>query len=69
MGVGTPKYNGLKIMKVLELLRMLKELNIVAFDLVELNPLQDKTEITAFTAWEILYNFLAIGYNKENNEE
>lgn len=65
-GVGTPKYNGLKIMKVLEIIRRLNEFNIVAFDEVELNPLQDATGITGFIAWEILYNFLAIGLNKDN---
>ncbi len=65
-GVGTPKYNGLKIMKVLEVLRGLNQLNVVAFDEVELNPLQDASGITSFIAWEILYNFLAIGLNKDN---
>lgn len=68
-GVGTPKYNGLKLMKVLNLIRMLNELNIVAFDEVELNPLQDATGITGFISWEILYNFLAVGLNKENLEK
>lgn len=63
-GVGTPKYNGIKIMKTLEVLRGLKDINVVAFDLVELNPSQDASGITSFIAWEILYNFLAIGYNK-----
>ena len=65
-GVGTPKYNGLKIMKVLNVLRKLRNINVVGFDLVELNPLQDKTEITGFMAWEVLYNFLAVGLNKDN---
>ena len=64
-GVGTPKYNGLKIMKVLNVIRGLKDINIVAFDEVELNPLQDATGITSFIAWEVLYNFLAVGLNKE----
>lgn len=63
-GVGTPKYNGINFMKTLNLLRMLSEFNIVAFDLVELNPQQDASEITAYAAWEVLYNFLAVGYNK-----
>jgi agmatinase len=63
-GVGTPKYNGIKIMKVLDVLRGLKDINVVAFDEVELNPIQDASGITSFIAWEILYNFLAVGLNK-----
>lgn len=65
-GVGTPKYNGLKIMNVLNVLRGLKDIKVVAFDEVELNPLQDASGITSFIAWEILYNFLAVGLNKDN---
>ncbi len=65
-GVGTPKYNGLKIMKVLDVIRGLKDINVVGFDEVELNPVQDASGITSFIAWEILYNFLAIGLNKND---
>ncbi|MEG2310969.1 MAG: arginase family protein [Clostridia bacterium] len=64
VGVGTPKYNGLNGMKTLEVLRGLNMLNVVAFDLVELSPPHDTTGITAFMAWEVLYNFLAVGYKK-----
>ena len=56
----------IKIMKALEVIRGLKDINVVAFDLVELNPVQDASGITSFIAWEILYNFLAVGYNKNN---
>jgi agmatinase len=63
-GVGTPKYNGLKIMKVLDVIRGLRDINVVGFDEVELNPVQDASGITSFIAWEILYNFLAVGLNK-----
>lgn len=68
-GVGTPKYNGLDAMKTLEVIRALKEINVVAFDLVELNPPHDTTGLTAYMAWEILYNFLAVGLNKEKEIE
>lgn len=68
-GTGTPKYNGLKIMKTLEVLRGLKDFKVYAFDIVELCPDQDASGITSFIAWEILYNFLAIGYNKGKNNE
>ena len=63
-GVGTPKYNGIDFMKALELVRSLNEFKVKAFDLVELNPLQDTSDVTSFFAWEILYNFLALGLNK-----
>ena len=63
-GVGTPKYNGLDFMKTLDIIRSLNEFNVVAFDEVELNPLEDASNITSFMAWEILYNFLALGFNK-----
>jgi len=64
-GTGTPKYNGLKVMKVLNLLRRLNEIDVKAFDLVELSPDYDKAGITGFTAWEVLNNFLSFGYNKK----
>ncbi len=67
-GVGTPKYNGINGLKVLEVLRSFNKLNIVAFDLVELSPPHDTTGITAFMAWEVLYNFLAVGYNKNGKK-
>lgn len=65
-GTGTPKYNGINGLKALEVLRGLNNINVVAFDLVELSPAHDTTGITAFMAWEVLYNFLAVGYKKGN---
>ena len=53
-------------MKTLEVLRSLKDINTVAFDLVELSPSHDPSGVTAFMAWEVLYNFLAVGYKKED---
>lgn len=69
MGTGTPKYNGINGMKTLELIRRLKEFTIVGFDVVELCPRQDATGVTSFIAWEILNNFLSLGYDssKRNN--
>ena len=68
-GVGTPKYNGINGMKALEVIRSLNRLNVVAFDLVELSPPHDPTGVTAFMAWEVLYNFLAVGFKKEDERE
>lgn len=63
-GVGTPKYNGINFMKTLEVIRGLKEINVKAFDLVELSPANDATGISAYSSWEVIYNFLAVGLNK-----
>lgn len=68
-GTGTPKYNGLKVMKVIDVIRRLKEFDVKAFDLVELCPDYDATGITAFMSWEILNNFLSFGLNKKENKE
>lgn len=65
-GTGTPKYNGINGMKALEVVRGLRDLNVVGFDLVELSPSHDTTGITAFMAWEVLYNFLAVGLNPKH---
>ena len=46
-------------------IRKLKEINVKAFDLVELCPDYDATGITSFMAWEVLNNFLSFGYNKK----
>lgn len=67
-GVGTPKYNGINGMKTLEVIRSLNKLNVVGFDLVELSPSHDPSGVTAFMAWEVLYNFLAVGYKKEDRK-
>lgn len=67
-GTGTPKYNGLKGMKVLNVLRRLNEIDVRAFDLVELCPDYDATGITSFMAWEVLNNFLSFGYNKKEEK-
>ena len=56
-------------MKTLEVIRSLNRLNVVAFDLVELSPPHDPTGVTAFMAWEVLYNFLAVGFKKEDERE
>ncbi|MEG2348435.1 MAG: arginase family protein [Clostridia bacterium] len=65
-GTGTPKYNGINGLKALEVIRSLNKINTVGFDLVELSPSHDTTGITSFMAWEVLYNFLAVGYKKQN---
>ena len=66
-GTGTPKYNGIEVMKTLELIRALNEFNVVGFDIVELCPTQDASGISSFISWEILYNFLSFGYNNSAN--
>jgi len=60
-GTGVPKYNGLRMGDVIEIIRSLKGLNTIGFDLVEVNPEYDKNRSTTLLACEILYNFLAYG--------
>ena len=60
-GTGVPKYGGLRAEDVVEILRSLRALNTVGFDLVEVNPKYDTNGSTVFLACELLYNFLAFG--------
>ncbi|WP_165423113.1 arginase family protein [Ktedonosporobacter rubrisoli] len=60
-GTGTPVFGGLLLQEVLPALRLLSQLPVVAFDLVELSPSLDTTGITTVAASEILWQFLAFG--------
>ena len=68
-GTGTPQSDGLKINECHYFLRNCKELNIVGFDIVELNPLLDTSDNSFVVACELLYNFLAFGYKGGSNEK
>lgn len=49
-GTGTPVIGGLKNDRVLQIIRGLKELDIIGFDIVEVSPEYDCSQITALTA-------------------
>ncbi|MEJ2167002.1 MAG: agmatinase [Desulfobacterales bacterium] len=65
-GTGTPEVGGFTGEEALELVRGLKGLNFVGFDVVEVLPAYDPAEITALLAANIVYEFLSlIALNKK----
>ncbi len=53
-GVGTPEPGGLTFQEILSLIKSLQNLHVVGFDLVELTPDYDPTQISSVTASVIL---------------
>ena len=59
-GTGTPEVGGFTSFQLLELLRGLRGLNLVGFDLVEVNPSFDHGDITAILAANLAFEFLSL---------
>ncbi len=59
-GTGTPEVGGLTSREALSMVRGLKGLRFVGFDLVEVSPPYDHGEITAILAANILYEFISL---------
>ena len=59
-GTGTPEVGGFTSLEALDLVRKIKDLNFVGFDLVEVLPAYDHGEITAYLAANILFEYLSI---------
>lgn len=59
-GTGTIEIGGFSSHETMELISGIKELNVVAFDLVEVAPMYDPTQITAFLAANIVHDFIAM---------
>ncbi len=57
-GTGTPVIGGITIHKILKIIRKLKKINIIGFDLVEVSPIYDKSGITSLTAANIILDFI-----------
>lgn len=53
-GVGTPEPGGLTFRELLSIIKVLKDLHVIGFDLVELTPDYDPTQISSITASVIL---------------
>lgn len=65
-GTGTPEIGGFSSGEAIQLVRGLKGLNFVGFDVVEVLPDKDPAEITALLAANIVYEFLSlIALNKK----
>lgn len=64
-GTGTPVPGGFSTAEALELVRGLKDLSIVGYDVVEVAPPYDTTQITAIAAAGLMQEFLShIAYRK-----
>jgi agmatinase len=59
-GTGTPEVAGLTSREIVELVRGLRGLSPVAFDVVEVAPAYDSAEITALLAANLVYEFLLV---------
>jgi agmatinase len=59
-GTGTPEIGGFTSRETLNIIRGLKDLNYIGFDLVEVLPAYDPSEITALLAANIVYEFISI---------
>ena len=59
-GTGTPEVGGFTSLEALELVRNIKDLNFVGFDLVEVLPAYDHGEINAYLAANIVFEYLSI---------
>lgn len=59
-GTGTPEVGGFSSYQILQLIRGLKGLNLVGFDLVEVAPAFDHGNITAVLAANLAFEFLSL---------
>ncbi len=59
-GTGTPQIGGLDSFEALQLLRVLRGLNIVGCDLVEVSPPYDSANVTSLVAANILHEILCV---------
>ena len=65
-GTGTPVVGGMSTDKVLKILRGVKDLNIVGFDLVEVAPPYDHADVTSLAGASIVLEYLYIlGHQKQ----
>jgi agmatinase/guanidinopropionase len=59
-GTGTPEVGGLSSYQILQLVRGMRGLNFVGFDLVEVSPAYDHGEITSILAANLVFEFLSL---------
>jgi len=65
-GTGTPETGGFTSHECLKLIRSLRDIHFVGFDVVEVLPMYDPTQITALLASNIAYEYISIlAYQKE----
>lgn len=67
-GTGTPEIGGFTTADALEIIRGLKDLDIVGYDIVEVAPQYDHGQITALAAANLMVEFMShIAYHKKEN--
>jgi len=59
-GTGTPEVGGLTSYQLLQIVRGLRGLNLIGFDLVEVSPPFDHGDITAILASNIVFEYLSL---------
>lgn len=59
-GTGTPEVGGFTSFQAMEMVRGLSGLNLVGFDLVEVNPSYDHGDITSLLAANLVFEFLSL---------
>lgn len=68
-GTGTPEVGGFTSYETLKMIRDLKDLNFVAFDVVEVSPSYDSNEITTLLAANIAFEFISILALRKKNKK
>jgi arginase family enzyme len=59
-GTGTPEVGGFTSSEALRVVRGLRDLDLVGFDLVEVLPQYDPSQITALLAANLVYEFISL---------
>ena len=65
-GVGTPEPGGLSFKELISLLKKLQPLHVIGFDIVELTPDYDPTQVSSITASVILREMILAFYHSKN---
>ncbi len=65
-GTGTPEVGGLTSYQLLQLVRGLRGMDLIGFDIVEVNPLYDHAEITSLLAANLGFEFLSLVADARN---
>ncbi|MBD8005441.1 agmatinase [Bacillus norwichensis] len=67
-GTGTPEVGGFSSYEALKMVRSLTDMNFIGFDLVEVLPSFDPTQITALLAATLVHNFGSLAAVRVNKE-
>lgn len=65
-GTGTPEVGGLTSYEILQLVRGLRAVNTIGFDLVEVSPAYDHSNITSILAANLAFEFLSLLVKQES---